>query len=198
MLVGAGLLVALGLRVVVVEPVRVRTASMAPTLLPGDVVLVWKRAAVGVGDVVLVTEPGDPDRRHLKRVVAGPGQEVELAGGHLYVDGVSIARDRASEAVTWHDTDCGEHTSAPRAEGLGPRSWWVLTGGEHGRERVPAGGLWLLGDNRGNSSDSRHWGAVSDSLVAGRVAGVLWSRSSCGGTRLDRIGAWPEDSRRPG
>jgi signal peptidase I len=180
----------ISLRIWVIEPVRVLTSSMAPALQAGDIVLVLRGARVAVGDVVLVQEPGAQGRRHVKRLVAGPGQEAELSQGHLYVDGVSMEEPepRTQPALIWTDTDCGEHPSVPVVERSGDARWLVLPGGEHGREVIPEKAVWLLGDNRGASSDSRHWGPVAHSWLRGRVWGVIWSRSACGGLRFNRIG----------
>ncbi len=181
-------LTAAALRLWVVEPVRVLTSSMAPTLQAGDVVLVWRLGSPGVGDVVLAKEPGDEGRRHLKRLVAGAGQEVELAQGRLYVDGSAVASSVPPETLAWIDTDCRDRSDeAIEEQGRGQR-WQVFPGGGHLRERVAEGGVWLLGDNRGGSSDSRHWGPVARPSLLGSVRAVVWSRSPCGGLRLDRIG----------
>ncbi len=185
-----GLLVALalGLRIWVIEPVRVLTSSMAPTLLAGDVVLVLKTSRPAPGAIVSFLEPGDAARRHLKRVVATEGQEVELSQGQLYVNGVSVAVDGIRETVDWQDSDCGDHRTTGAVERLGRATWRVLEGGSHPRERVAPGGVWLLGDNRGASSDSRHWGPVAESSLRGVVQAIVWSRDPCGGPRVDRIG----------
>ncbi len=185
---------ALAIRAWVVEPVRVRTSSMAPTLQAGDVVLVSPLLEPRVGRVVLVDDPDGDGRQHLKRLVATGGQEVELAAGQLYVDGKQVADTRAGPmpGVRWIDADCLAHLDEPILEQAGSDRWSVLPGGSHGREVVPLGSVWLLGDNRGASSDSRHWGAVSEEAVEGAVWGILWSRSPCGNSRPDRIGALPE------
>ncbi len=174
-------------RTLVLEPVRVLTASMAPSLLPGDVALVLKPGDVEAGDVVAIEEPGGEGARYLKRVVAVGGEEVELSAGRLYVDGAPLAVDETI-SVVWLDPDCGEHSGEARTETRGDRRWSVLLGGEQARVEVPEGHLWLLGDNRASSSDSRHWGAVPREAVLGRVWRVAWSRAPCGRIRWNRIG----------
>jgi signal peptidase I len=171
---------------------------MAPTLQAGDVVWVWQLAQPGIGDVVLVREPGDEGRRHLKRLVAVGGQEVELSQGRLYVDGRGLAVHDSGTVRPWLDTDCDARTGDAVRERAGERAWEVLLGGSHLREKIPDGGVWLLGDNRGASSDSRHWGPVEETALVGVASGVLWSRDPCGGLRLDRIGHLAEDLRGTG
>lgn len=185
----AVVLAAVALRFWGIEPVRVRTSSMAPTLLAGDVVLVWRPGTAQAGDVVLMEEPSSEGLRHVKRMVAGQGQVVELSQGQLYVDGQRLGEaDPTGGVVRWLDRDCGVHESQPVLESVGSRQWSILPGGEHGRETIPGDHVWLLGDHRGASSDSRHWGPVERTWLRGRVLGVIWSRAPCGELRLNRIG----------
>lgn len=109
---------------------RVSGNSMRPTLRPGDLV-VTRPAGWGVrsGQVVVLTHP-DPTgrpRRYVKRIAAVAGDTVEMAAGRVSVNGVA------------HDPG-----DAPEAS---YRATWT----------VPAGHVWVLGDNRAASSDSRVW-----------------------------------------
>jgi signal peptidase I len=116
-LLGA-VLVALGLallvRALLVEPLEVATGSMAPTLRPGDHLLVWKgaygvRLPLGLrspwpgapprrGDVIAFRDPRDPGARLVKRVVGLPGEVVELREQVLHLDGVAQLRQDLGEA----------------------------------------------------------------------------------------------------
>ncbi len=195
---GAGLVgLALALRTWVFGLVSVPTASMVPSVLPGEVLLYWRLAEPEPGDVVAVDRADGV--LHVKRVVAGAGQEVELSGGLLYVDGRRVTGE-LDGVLRWVDGDCTPREGRGAPEVLGAASYRVLPGGDHPRERVPEGQIFLLGDHRGASSDSRQWGPSPRSAVRGVVLARVWSREPCGSLRPDRVG-WsgehPEpDSRR--
>lgn len=139
------------LRTWVAFPVRVDSASMHPTFDAGDVVLVSRTppAAGDVrrGDLVVFPSPED-GRRTLKRVVGVPGDVLVILDGLLYVD------------------------DEPQDEAYVDRT--MLEGYYSRTVRVPAGSVFVLGDNRGNSVDSRDYGAVSLDALTGRVLLTVW------------------------
>jgi signal peptidase I len=118
---------------------RVRGESMAPTLRPGDVVLTVPLRRPRRGQVVIVRDPRDPDHEQVKRVLALPGERLQVSRGHLLVDGVGHVE--------------------PYAVGRGP----------DGSLDVPADHVAVLGDARDASTDSRAYGAVPLELVDARV-----------------------------
>ncbi len=184
----AALLLAAALRRWVFGLAAVPTASMVPAILPGEVVLFRKGAAPALGDVVAV-ERGD-GALHFKRVVAAAGQEVEIADGALYVDGLRLEAAPAP-SVSWRDADCEERSARAVEEQQAGGARRVLPGGSHERGRVPEGAVFLLGDHRAASSDSRQWGPARLDDVLGIVIATPWSRNPCGSVRLDRIRWWP-------
>jgi len=137
------------LRVWVAEPLVVRTSSMSPTLEPGERVLTWKAGAGDAtwhrGDVVSLRHDGQV---WLKRVVAVGGDTVGLRDGRLVVDGHVVHEP-------WSDPE-------------------LIDSVYFGPVRVPAGSVFVMGDNRGNSEDSRSFGAVPESELTGRVVAVVW------------------------
>lgn len=109
------------------------------------------------GDVVVFVSPRDATRDYIKRVVAVPGQTVEIRDGTAIVDGVTLVEPYLGED-------------------------WV---GDLAPQVVPEGHLFVLGDNRRNSSDSRDWGMLDQQLLIGRVDLRYWP--------FDRVGLVDHD-----
>lgn len=160
----------------------VPSGSMLPTVHVGDRILVAK-AAYGVrvpfthvalspqkdparGDVIVLTSPESGDVL-LKRVVALAGDTVEVRGGHVWLNG-RPARDAAARSSA-SETLSGRRFALDLDDGGGP---------DFGPARVPAGHLLVLGDNRGNSHDSRGFGYVARDAVLGRAVAVAWRDGS--------------------
>jgi signal peptidase I len=154
----AALAVVLLLRAVVAEPFGIPSQSMAPTIARGDHVLVDKLAYRGGdlprhGELVVFHAPRTNEIT-LKRVVATSGQTVEIRDGLLYVDG-----RRRREPYT--DPDAIDSVF------FGPVT-------------VAAGSVFVLGDNRGDSTDSRRFGSVPASELIGRARARIWPPSRWG------------------
>lgn len=151
------------LRSVAVEPRRVLTGSMKPTLEAGDRLVIDKLSyrfhPPRAGDIVVFKLPEEalrpedpPAPAALKRVVALPGQSVEVREGLVRVDGQSLSESYLLEP---------------------PRYTW-------GPAHVPEGMLFVLGDNRNASSDSHIWGFLPRSNVLGRAWVRFWPPSRAG------------------
>lgn len=123
----------------------VRGRSMAPALNPGDRLLVRPPRPVGPqrGDVVVVRDPRRPDRVTVKRVVGLAHERVELDGGRLQLDGTAQIEP------------------------------YVIGRSGDDRCTVPPGHLYVLGDNRRRSTDSRDYGPVPVDLVEAVVVGTV-------------------------
>ena len=144
-------LLAVALAVLVFEPFTVRSSSMTPTLHTGDQVLAERLTPrfghLERGDLVVFTAPATRALM-VKRVVALAGDRVGLADGRLVVNG-----HRRAEAYV----DLGS-----------------VDGVYFGPEVVPAGSVFVMGDDRADSVDSRDFGPVPLDRVRGRVLWRLW------------------------
>jgi signal peptidase I len=166
-----------------------------PTLLLGDNVFVLKgalRGALQPGDVVVFRYD---DRPYIKRILAIGGQTVTETADGISIDGVPLAAETIDSSYRYSDV------AAPRDVGVVREGRLVrehLVGKAHlivrthldrpgGSWTVPAGGYFVVGDNRENSNDSRVFGPVADADVVGRVLGV-WFASRNGVPDWGRIG----------
>lgn len=200
------------------EPYVIPSGSMIPTLLVHDHILVNKFSygirlpfstswlvRFGVpkrGDVIVFRSVEDDNVFVVKRVVGLPGDEIEVAeDGNLMLNGERVPTRRLSEEEvfqvfsTWTEEmrdDYLEHYEFFE-ETLDGRSHVIIHSParslhSRGPFKVPEGELFMMGDNRENSSDSRVWGTVSMSKVLGR-ASIIWL--SCEETLEDLPGARP-------
>jgi signal peptidase I len=158
------------IRIFVLQAFRIPSASMEDTLAIGDYLFVNKlvfgprvpflsRRLPGLrspvpGDVIVFKYPLDPTKDYIKRCIAVAGQEVEIRDQQVWVDG----RLSAEPYVKFSDSSLGP----------GER-------GHFGPLTVPAGQLFVLGDNRDLSHDSRAWGMLDQRLVLGRASLIYWS-----------------------
>lgn len=165
-------LVAVLLRAFVVQTFYIPSGSMLPTLQIGDRIIVNKLSydvhGVHRGDIVVFSRPADencggPEVNDLvKRVIGLPGNVVSLSHGYVYING-----KRLNE--TWLPAQEQGTTFA------GP------SGNSSNLEqpyRVPANDYFVMGDNRGDSCDSRFWGPIPGSLIVGKVELRVWPLSS--------------------
>jgi signal peptidase I len=185
-------LVVLLLRSFLVEPFRIPSGSMMPTLLVGDFILVNK-FTYGVrlpvlntkvielgeperGDIVVFRFPKQPTVDYIKRVIGLPGDRIGYFGKKIYVNGQVV-----------------NQTPISRYQGVGQGA--SMTGAEHLEEDltgikhsilispgvptvedvfvVPQGHYFVMGDNRDNSNDSRYWGFVPEANLVGK-AFFIW------------------------
>ncbi|WP_455234441.1 signal peptidase I [Thiogranum longum] len=202
------ILAVLLLRSFLVEPFRIPSGSMMPTLLVGDFILVNKYA-YGIrlpvinekvmelgdpqrGDVVVFRFPRDPSVDYIKRVVGVPGDHIVYRDKTLYINDEKVAQIPAGSYI---GTGSGLSMSGAdiRREKLGEVEHDVLVvpkiRGVATDTVVPDGHYFVMGDNRDNSNDSRYWGFVPDENLVGR-AFMIWMNwdSAAGGVAWGRIG----------
>jgi len=153
------LVLAAGIRTFIVQPYVVPTGSMDPTIEIQDRVIALKftyRFTVPVrGDVVVLDDPTGSVPTLIKRVVAVGGETVDLVDGSVVIDGVVLAEP---------------YTHGLPSDPMTQPMPYV----------VPEGHVWLMGDNRTNSADSRVFGAVPLEDIRGKAVFTFWP--------IDRIG----------
>ncbi|HCL27486.1 MAG TPA: signal peptidase I [Candidatus Latescibacteria bacterium] len=133
--------------------------SMEDTLWPGDSVIVEKSThLVETGEVILFQSPEDSEHNFLKRCIAVAGQRVEIRDKVVFIDGERLPDPRFSKYL---DARILPPTRGER-DNLSARI-------------VPPGHLFVMGDNRDNSRDSRHWGFLSTEALMGRAVRIYFS-----------------------
>lgn len=129
--------------------VRVLNISMQPTLVEGDVILVnklaYKFGDTHTGDVVIFHNPNDLSEDYIKRLIGKPGDRVDVLDGTVSVNGIPLSEPYIA--------------SVPLYDG----SW-----------QVPEDAIFVLGDNRNQSSDSHSWGFVPLEDLVGKALVVYW------------------------
>jgi signal peptidase I len=173
-------ILALFIRTFAVQAFKIPTGSMETNLLIGDHLLVNKlvyspsfgplesalmgKREIKRGHVVVFKFPEDPTRDFIKRVIGLPDETVEIRDKKVFIDGESLDEPYARflEPPLRHD----DPEYGLRGEGL--RDNW-------GPQLVPAGHLFVMGDNRDNSRDSRFWSFLPADQVKGRALLVYWS-----------------------
>jgi signal peptidase I len=181
LIVAIALALAEGIQLFVIKPYRIPSGSMEPTLAIGQRVLVDRLGndffAPSVGDIVVFHPPAgaenelnqcgvvrpptemcpSPTRQeggltYIKRVVAGPGDTIALVNGHVILNGRRQKESFASFAGCQDSPMC----NYPKPI------------------KVPAGYYFMMGDNRGDSDDSRYWGPVPDAWIIGEAFATYW------------------------
>lgn len=158
-----------------IQAYKIPAGSNEPTLLIGDHILVDRRPSARVpklNNLIVFEFPEDPRRDFVKRIVAVGGDTVEVRDKVLYLNGIK-ASDPYGINV--------ESFTMP-ANGKNPRDFY-------GPVIVPEGHVFVLGDNRDRSYDSRFWGFVEEEKIKGTVKSIYWSWDSIDeAVRWERIG----------
>jgi signal peptidase I len=161
------IILALFIRTFVVQAFKIPSGSMEPTLLVGDHILVnkfiygvkipfWRKTLIPIerpkrNDVIVFIYPMDPSKDFIKRVIGVPGDTIEMLGRSIYING-----------KLFHDKH-GAYTGA------------LQSNAHFGPVTVPMDHLFVMGDNRDHSYDSRFWGFVPLESVKGEAFIVYWS-----------------------
>lgn len=207
--------IALVLRAFVFEAFKIPSGSMIPTLQVGDHIFVNKfiygiripytDLKLGMelrkprrGEIVVFKNPKNEDEDYIKRIIGIPGDTIELKNNVVYINGKAVERKHVAGTCSYDDfiddqwvhMNCDAWTETldghnyttyykPPPNDLGPES-------NYGPITVPPRSLFVMGDARNNSNDSRYWRFVPYNLLKGKamVIWMSWGR----GIRYDRVG----------
>ncbi len=163
--------IAILLRTFVVASYSIPSGSMEPTLQIGDRILVDKLSydlhGVGHADIVVFATPrdeycaGPPVANLVKRVIGLPGETISLSAGQVYIDGTLLSEPWLPAATRM------ETFPGPSANPFGLTRPY----------KIPAGDVYVMGDNRTDSCDSRFWGPIAESTIVGKVDLRIWPHS---------------------
>ena len=200
-------LVVLVLRSFIIEPFRIPSGSMYPTLQIGDFIAV-NNFAYGVklpvtqttiipigeperGDVVVFKYPDDPDVDYIKRVIGLPGDQVAYVDRTLFINGQVVKTDFEGK---YHGVDSSAQFNgiSVLAETLPSGHTYKVLHDTNKRAHdlpsvtVPEGHYFMVGDNRDHSNDSRYWGFVPERNLKGKAFGIWMNWDN--GLHLNRLG----------
>lgn len=138
--------------------IRVDGTSMEPSLANGEFIIVnklaYKLGTPSYGDVVVFQFPRNPNQEYIKRIIGLPGDTVHISNGHVYVNEQEFNEPYIAAPPSYSGT-------------------WI----------VPNDNIFVLGDNRNNSSDSHTWGPVPYENLVGKAVFIYWP--------LDELGLLP-------
>jgi len=178
------------IRANVLQAFKVPSSSMSPGILPGDHVLlnkaIYKKKAPQRGDVVIFTYPDDRRLNYVKRIVALPGDTVEIRNNVLLVNDQPLDRPLApASALDFKTNDTQSMLMEENAaaypiivDSAKPQNVAKIT--------VPHGYCFVLGDNRSHSIDSGNFGPVQLNDIQGRLDYIYWPAKS-----WSRLGLYP-------
>lgn len=149
--VAIAVLLAVLIRLFILEPFYIPSGSMEPTLKEHDRIIVSKLnyhfQEPKRGDIVVFKYPRDPKRNFVKRLIAVGGETVAIRNSRLYINGQPVPEDYLPKGLRFAD---------------------------YGPVEVPRGSYFMLGDNRNNSDDSRVWGFLPKDLIVGKAIVIYW------------------------
>jgi len=151
-------ILAMIIRIFVVQAFKIPSGSMRPTFLEGDRILVskfiYKFKEPLIGDIVVFRYPEDPKKDFVKRFIAKGNETIEIKDGDVYVNDKLITDPYVIKEIFYYNR--GDY-------------------GEIGQKvKVPPDSYYVLGDNSGSSRDSRYWGFVPKKNLLGKAFFIYW------------------------
>ncbi len=195
-------------RLYLVEPFRIPSPNMMPTLYEGDRIFVnkfrygflvpWTRKLIPLfspphrGDLVVFISPRDPSLHYIKRVVGLPGERISFRGHQIFIQGkqinslkidpnISLPRDFQKKVVFEEHLEGEEGTHHVLYSEATPSSLSLLD--SQLEVTLPKDAFFVVGDNRDDSYDSRSWGAVPISKLRGKPECIWWSMETALGAQ---------------
>lgn len=166
---GTAIILALIIRAFIIQPYKIPTGSMEPTLMPSDRILVlryiyglripftFKRIAKfnkpKRGDIVVFNYPEDPKRAFIKRCVGLPGDKIEIKNGRIFLNG-ELLKEKPFNKIYYYNR--GDYAA------------------ENNVIEIPKDAYLVLGDNSASSKDSRYWGTLDDKYLIGKAVLIYW------------------------
>ena len=196
------LILALFLMTFTLQPIRIPSSSMEPTLLVGDFLLMDKQlvgpgfsrllppAGIARGDIIVFHDPIDDPAVHLvKRVVGLPGDRIHLHDGVVFRNGEPLREPYTIHRSAPPDAYRDDFPSLHAMDATVDPNWWIrLRNLVHGGEiTVPPGSYFVMGDNRNNSEDSRYWGFVPRAAIVGKPLVIYFSLRQPGDGLEDKL-----------
>jgi len=148
--ISIALLIAFLIRNFLFQPYRVQMGSMLPTLRENDLIIVnkltYRLNEPKRGDIVVFRPPSGSNVFYVKRIVALPGETIEVKNGEVIIDGIPLKEDYVS----------------------------IATPGIYGPTTLGPDEYFVMGDHRNNSLDSREFGPINKKAIIGKAALVIW------------------------
>jgi signal peptidase I len=191
------IVVALFIITFTVQPFRIPSESMEPTLLVGDFLLVNKDIGLEVpphvmapasvihrGDLIVFHYPIDSSLHLVKRVIGLPGERIHLRDGRVYIDGHALSEPYAIYRPSAPDSYRDDFPRLVSADPGVDSRWWIEMHSlvANGELTVPADSYFVLGDNRNDSEDSRYWGFVPRADIVGKPFLIYFSLNDASST----------------
>ncbi len=174
------LTLALGVAILFFRPYVIPTGAMEDTILIGDHLLVprFGTPVPARGDVVVFPYPVDRSQTFVKRVIGMPGDRVRIVNKEVYLNGKKLTEPYAYHKTSYTDSYRDNFPSDPNVN-VDRRATEMLRDHRvNGEVEVPPNNLFVLGDNRDNSLDSRYWGFVPAEDIVGEPWIIYWSVDS--------------------
>ena len=196
---GLCIVVPLILRIFVLEAFHIPASSGAPNVVVGDHLFVTKYfywfKEPAPGELIVFRYPKDESKDFIKRIVAIGGDRVAVdAENRLVINGKPAPRKKLAGPCTYDEYSPDGHFTrdcVAYEERLGKQRYTIIHSGSLGgtmeETTVPAGHVFVMGDNRDNSHDSRFWGTVPHANIKGRASVIWWSATGERGIRTERF-----------
>jgi signal peptidase I len=182
LVIGILIIISIFLETKIIKTFSVSAGSNLPTIFPGDY-LFCKSMLISDDvirkDIILFPYPRDPEITYIKRVIGLPGETIEIRNDQVFIDGNLL-----EEPYAYFDPQLRFQSRA-----TAPVSFF-------GPMKIPEGKLFVMGDNRYNSVDSRFWGFIDADSVVGKASMIYWSKEPSSswneGYRAERFFTFPK------